>query len=145
MEQERNGYKWVNNLVIRERYDDLGKLKRQICLLKRILVLAHEKFRHLSKGKVAEHIPKVFYCRSCTQCQRVNKSKPRPAPMVKREVLTVPFERVCVDLVGPMPKAKEGFQFILTCIDVASSIVAHCPETSGTVPELSAQSHATEV
>ena len=49
-EQERNGYKWVNDIGIRERLDDLGKLKRQICLpkllRKKILLLAHERFGH---------------------------------------------------------------------------------------------------
>ena len=40
--------------------------------------------------------------------------------MHEREVLTVPSERVCVDLVGPLPRAKGGMEFILTCIDVAT-------------------------
>jgi len=40
--------------------------------------------------------------------------------MHEREVLTVPSERVCVDLVGPLPKAKGGVEYILTYIDVAT-------------------------
>ena len=41
-------------------------------------------------------------------------------PMQEREVVTVPSERVCVDLVGPFPKAKGGFQFLLTYVDMAT-------------------------
>jgi len=40
--------------------------------------------------------------------------------MQTREVLTVPFERVAVDLVGPFPNAKGGFWFLLTCVDLAT-------------------------
>ena len=40
--------------------------------------------------------------------------------MCEREVLTVPSERVCVDLVGPLPKGKGGVEYILTYIDVAT-------------------------
>ena len=40
--------------------------------------------------------------------------------MQEREVVTVPSERVCVDLVGQFPKAKGGFQILLTYIDMAT-------------------------
>ena len=42
------------------------------------------------------------------------------APMVVREIVAVPFERVCIDLVGPLPKSKGGYQYLLTYIDVAT-------------------------
>ena len=32
----------------------------------------------------------------------------------------MPSERVAIDLVGPFPKAKGGFQYLLTCIDMAT-------------------------
>ena len=37
--------------------------------------------------------------------------------MCEREVMT---ERVCMDLVGPLPKAKGGVEYMLTYIDVAT-------------------------
>jgi len=40
--------------------------------------------------------------------------------MVAREVVMVPYERVNVDIVGPMPRSRIGFRFILTYIDVSS-------------------------
>ena len=41
--------------------------------------------------------------------------------MKEREVITIPSERVCIDLVGPFPKAKGGFEFLLTYVDMATS------------------------
>ena len=60
------------------------------------------------------------HCKSFEVCQRVSKATPRRAPMVPREVLMVPYERVCIDIIGPLPRSKKGFTFILTYIDVAS-------------------------
>jgi len=40
--------------------------------------------------------------------------------MQAREIVTLPFERVAVDLVGPFPVAKGGFRFLLTCVDLAT-------------------------
>ena len=36
-------------------------------------------------------------------------------------MVSVPSERVCIDIVGPFPKAKGGgFEYLLTYIDVAT-------------------------
>ena len=32
----------------------------------------------------------------------------------------IPSERVCVDLVCPLPKAKGGYEYMLMCMDVAT-------------------------
>ena len=40
--------------------------------------------------------------------------------MQEREVVTILSERVCIDLVGPFPTAKGGYQFLLTYIDMAT-------------------------
>ena len=134
-DKELSWYHWVEGLLMRRRFDDLGGLKQQICLPKedreKVLKLAHESFGHQGKAKVTHHIQKSFYwpgmwkdvdkhCKSCDVCLRINKAIPRQAPMKEREVLMVPFERVCVDLVGPLPKSKKGHIHILTYIDVAS-------------------------
>jgi len=49
-----------------------------------------------------------------------SKAKSRHTPMVEREVVTLPSERVAIDLVGPLPKARGGFEYILTCVDLAT-------------------------
>ena len=131
----QQGYSWKSGLIIRERLDDLGRVKTQICIptsqRQKLMTLAHEKFGHLSRKLVVQHITKSFYwptlwkdvrvhVQSCDVCQRVTKKNPKKAPMVKREIVTVPFERVSIDLVGPLPKSKGGFQYLFTYIDNTS-------------------------
>ena len=57
------------------------------------------------------------YCCSCTVCQKCSKA---PAGRAQRQVTTEPFEVLAFDLVGPLPKAKGGFRFILTSICMAT-------------------------
>ena len=56
------------------------------------------------------------YCRSCETCQIVGKPniKPDKAPLMPIPASEEPFSRVIVDCVGPLPKSKHGFQYLLT-------------------------------
>ena len=49
-----------------------------------------------------------------------DKNLPRQMMMQTREVVTVPSERVAVDIVGPFPVAKGGFRYLLTYLDMAT-------------------------
>lgn len=60
------------------------------------------------------------YCIACDRCQKVTKNSPAKSPLVERELVSVHFERVAIDIVGPLTKSKKGHQFLLTYIDVAS-------------------------
>jgi len=108
--RQAEGYSYENGILVRARLDRLGHNKVQICLPATLrgecLRLAHSKFDR--------------YIKQCEQCQRHDKTKPPLSPMQPREVVTVPFERVCIDLVGPFPTAKGGFKFLLTCVDMAT-------------------------
>ena len=84
------------------------------------------------------HLRKLFYCpsltsdvakhcRSCDTCPKFTKRSPNVLPMQEREVVTVPSEKVCVDLVRPFPTAKGGFQFLLTYIDMATRLPEAVP------------------
>ena len=134
-DKEQQGYSWKAGLVLRERLDDLCRVKKQICIpashRKIIMTLAHENFGHLSRNSVVKHITKSFYwptlwkdvrlhVMSCAMCQRATKKNPKRAPMIAREIVTIPFERVSIDLVGPLPKNRGRFQYLFTYIDNAS-------------------------
>ena len=134
-DREENGYKWEEGLLMKYQLDPLGKLCRKMCVPKpfrdKCMVLAHDQFGHRGKNKVAQDLARLFYwpslwrdvaehCRTCKICQEFNKSKPRHNPMVEREVITIPSERVCIDIVGPLPKARGGCEYLLTAIDVAT-------------------------
>ena len=122
-DKEAEGYHWENSLLFRSRLDEWGTNYDQLCLPKdyrdKCLTLSHEKFGHLGRNKMTAHLRKLFYwpsltsdvgkhCRSCDTCQKYAKYAPKVLPMQEREVVTVPSERICVDLVGPLPTAKGG-------------------------------------
>uniref|UniRef100_A0A087YSQ8 Gypsy retrotransposon integrase-like protein 1 n=1 Tax=Poecilia formosa TaxID=48698 RepID=A0A087YSQ8_POEFO len=71
----------------------------------------------------------VNYCRSCHTCQLVGKpNKPiSPAPLHPIPVLGEPFERVLLDCVGPLPKTKSGYQYILTIMCAATRFLEAIP------------------
>ena len=132
---QSEGYHWKEGLLFRNRLDEWEVNYDQLCLpnehRQKCLVLAHEQFGHTGRNKMTGHLCKLFYwpsltsdvarhCRSCDTCQKFTKQKPSVLPMQEREVVTVPSEWVCVDLVGPFPTAKGGFQFLLTYIDMAT-------------------------
>ena len=96
---------------------------------KQIMSIAQDNFEHMSDKRTRHVISRKFvwpgmardvslWCRACTVvCQR---HKPHREPMCQTPILTEPFESVAIDLVGPFPKAKGGYRYLLTLIDLAS-------------------------
>ncbi|KAJ8351917.1 hypothetical protein SKAU_G00233930 [Synaphobranchus kaupii] len=76
---------------------------------------------HLGVEKTLERIKTRFYwpgakkavedyCRSCPDCQQV---APRPhlrSPLIPLPIISVPFSRIGMDLVGPLPRSSRGHQ-----------------------------------
>jgi len=108
-------------------------------LRNRILFLAHDipASGHLGITKTKARLwPHFFwprmgkeitsYCRSCDTCQRLGKGpKPAPAPLIPLPLISQPFSRVAMDIVGPLPTCtNSGNRFILTVLDMAT----HYPE-----------------
>jgi len=133
--QRKVGYHESEGIVFRSRIDKFGSNREQICLpaqyRSKCLRLAHTHFGHQGRNKMVDIIRPFFYwpslsqdcqryIKGCDVCQRMNKSKPPPNKMQLREVVSIPFERVAIDLVGPFPTATGGFRFRLTCIDLAT-------------------------
>ncbi len=94
-----------------------------------VLKLAHDHSLsgHLGSNKTFKRVAKYFYwpglrsavsryCRSCHTCQLAGKPNQiiRPAPLQPILVMGEPFERLILDCVGPLPKSKAGYQYILT-------------------------------
>ena len=135
-------YKYVNNLIYRICVDSKNSHevdKQQLVvpskLRQQVLHLAHESLvaGHFSHRKTAEKVFQNFfwpgatadiqrYCRSCYICQKVTpKGKIKPAPLDKMPVISEPFSRVAIDLIGPFsPASKRGHKYILTLIDYAT-------------------------
>ena len=100
---------------------------------KKVLELGHviPLAGHLGAEKTRRRIlrrfywPTVFrdvdeYCRCCVKCQKTNTRKVPPAPLVPLPVITEPFRRIAMDIVGPLPKSRLGNRFILVLCDYAT-------------------------
>lgn len=59
---------------------------------------------------------------SCDSCQRTTpRGHTRKAPLVKVPVIETPFQRVAIDIVGPLnPKSAQGNRYVLTMVDYAT-------------------------
>ncbi|CAG5124820.1 unnamed protein product [Candidula unifasciata] len=61
------------------------------------------------------------YVKSCPECQKVApKGRNAPVGLGETPVTSTPFERVAVDLVGPLPLTKKKNAYILTLVDCCS-------------------------
>ncbi|KAI2665219.1 Retrovirus-related Pol polyprotein from transposon 17.6 [Labeo rohita] len=100
-----------------------------------MLKLAHENVLagHLGVNKTFHRVTKYFFwpgckssitkfCRTCDVCQRSGKpnQKVPVAPLHPVPVMAEPFERLILDCVGPLPKTKSGYQYVLTIMCTAT-------------------------
>ena len=60
------------------------------------------------------------YCKACHECQVNTKAGACQAPMKEMPIVTMPFQHVAIDLVGPLPRAKGGWKYLLTYICLGS-------------------------
>lgn len=87
---------------------------------------------HLGRQKTYERVsqrfywPKMYqdvqdYCKTCTECQMVapvrtaDRSYLQPLP-----IIGTPFERIGMDIIGPLVKSSSGHQFALVICDYAT-------------------------
>ena len=68
---------------------------------------------------IATHIKQ--YCFSCEKCKRMARSGLGIAPMIIREIKSITFKDVAIDLVGSLENGKGGYRFLLTYICMAST------------------------
>ena len=70
------------------------------------------------------------YCHTCEVCQRSTPRKPLRAEMIPLPLISQPFQRIAMDLVGPLPKSRRGNRFILTIVDYATRYPEAIPLSS---------------
>ncbi|XP_069108942.1 uncharacterized protein [Argopecten irradians] len=100
-----------------------------------VLRLAHDSrmAEHLAAKRTSERILTEFYwpgvdsdvtryCRSCDVCQKtISKGRVTKVPLGTMPLIDVPFQRVAVDIVGPLKLVTDrGNRFILTLVDYAT-------------------------
>ena len=99
----------------------------------KVLVLAHgvPLAGHLGKEKTRQRILQQFFwptlykdveesCRCCSQCQKSSKKRVSKAPLVPLPIIYTPFQKIAVDIFGPLPRSRNGHRYILVICDYAT-------------------------
>ena len=97
----------------------------------RLLRLGHDKGGHFGHKKTRNHILAHFtwpgigrdiqnHCRRCEQCNKFNSHRRDQQPQQIVPVITSPWKKLAMDVVGPLTKTKSGHRYILTVIDLAT-------------------------
>ncbi|KAL0176575.1 hypothetical protein M9458_028905, partial [Cirrhinus mrigala] len=95
------------------------------------LAHSHPMAGHLGPENTAQRVRDRFhwpgldaevkrFCQACPTCQRTSARKPPPSPLIPLPIIDVPFERIGMDLVGPLPKSARGHEHILVVVDYAT-------------------------
>ncbi|KAJ1155279.1 hypothetical protein NDU88_008012 [Pleurodeles waltl] len=144
---------WEDGLLYTEARDPKPGATRRVVVPQLfrefILTLAHDipLAGHLGQTKTWERLVNHFYwpnmsnmvkefCLSCPTCQASGKTGGHPkAPLIPLPVVGVPFERVGVDIVGPLePPTASGNMYILVVVDHATRYPEAIPLRSTTAP-----------
>ena len=65
------------------------------------------------------HSQVTLFCKQCIYCAE-RKSIPNPQNQQLSITANSPFEKVMLDLSGPLPRSKDGYRYILAVVDVFS-------------------------
>lgn len=128
----KEGYILQNNLLYRQSEEGLQLVVPQK-FRKEVLELGHTIpwAGHLAYMKTLPRIGKRFYwpglfgevksfCKSCPQCQLSGGKGLAHAPLIPLPVVDTPFQRIGIDIVGPLERSKSGNRFILVICDYAT-------------------------
>ena len=141
------------NGVLMKRWKPRGNTQEyeQIVLPKnyrsQVLKIAHNlpMAGHLGPEKTAKRLLRRFYwptlfkdtreyCQKCRECQLVQKKRGWRAPTISLPVMGEPFHRIAMDIVGPLPKSKQGHRYILVVCDYATRYPEAIPLKKFTAP-----------
>ena len=111
--------------------------RKQLILPKKcreaVLMMAHEIpiAGHLGKCRTTKRLLQRFYWpniyqdvanlyRNCTRCQKAHNRRAQPVPLVPLPIMSEPFSRIAMDIVGPLPRSSKGHKYILVICDYAT-------------------------
>ena len=111
--------------------------------MSKVLYMAHLLGAHLGMDKTRDRILNRFYwpgvkkdvedyCRACPECQR---TAPRPSvrnPLIPMPLIEVPFNRLGLDIIGPLPRTSRGHRYILVMVDYATRYPEAVPHHAAT-------------
>ena len=107
-------------------------------LRKTVIKAGHDHAGHLGAKKTRKMVESQFYwpgmasqiakyCRACPVCLRYNSKKTKKEPLHPLPVISQPWDRVAIDIVGKLPRTRRGNCFILTVMDFATRYMEAIP------------------
>ena len=118
-------------------------------LIEKILSLYHDSHLlvHLAQKRLFDVIRKRFYWNgmhrdccdwvaACTLCFGHKANQPLSQGLLIPIVSTKPFELLTMDILGPLKISKNGFKYILVCVDHFTSWVEAAPMKTMTAKEV---------
>ncbi len=103
---------------------------------------------HLAQHKTYTRISSRFYwptmytdvqtyCTTCSTCQKTSTVRQRSrAPLHPLPIISTPFRRIAMDIVGPLEKSSAGHRYILVICDYATRYPEAFPLRTITTPKV---------
>ena len=129
-EKREDGYLWQDGVLVHVKLVDPGREWMRVvpyCRLREVIDVGHSGLagRHFSQNKMVASITQHFtwpglrkdvkaYCSACLECQKVGRQLKPKAPLMVTPIISVPYQCLACDLVGPLNRSKSGFRYILT-------------------------------
>ena len=128
-------YFWKEDILMREPYHVSGK---ELIMIPRVaqnkvLRMAHNTpiAGHFSRDRMLHAIrarldwPGVVkdveeMCNTCPMCQKAGPAVTTRVPLYRLPIMKVPFKRMAMDVLGPLPCTNSGNKFLLVVMDYAT-------------------------
>ena len=131
-----------NGLLYRKRYLESEEDDYQIVvpttLRCKVMQAGHNQSGHFGINKTKILIQKHFYwprmgqeinqhCKTCPRCLKFNYKKRSKEPLHPLPVISTPWRRIAIDIVGKLPRTQNGNSYILTIMDFATRYMEAIP------------------
>jgi len=110
-DEDKDGFCWDDGLFKKTVCDDLEESGQQLVVpagyRQQLLKLAHDYNGHLSTNKIRAVLRQLVTwpgIQNCDICQREARARAPRTPMEEIPIMTVHFEKIAVDLVGPFQR-----------------------------------------
>ena len=136
-----NGTRYVDRIVVPESYrNEILRVGQTIPLSGHMARKETVKTRKKMVQRITAHFfwPGLHfdvhkYCATCPQCQVVaRKLKSSKAPLQPVDIVTEPFKKIAIDIVGELPRTTTGYKYILTIVDYGTGYPEAIPLRSTT-------------
>ena len=130
-EKREDGYLWEDGVLVHVKLVDPRREWMRVvvpyCRRREVIDVGHRGLAggHFSHNKMVASITQHLtwpglrkdvkaYCSACLECQKTGRQLKPKAPLMVTPIISVPYQCLACDLVGPLNRTKSGFRYILT-------------------------------